>query len=100
MTTLAFLLVALPIAFFVYAYVVYPLILRLIAAVRPPGPRFTDPLEWPSISITARSDALPSAAVACTPAVTEADMPRPAHSEPSLPENGIALLATIRRRGL
>lgn len=52
MTTLAFLLVALPIAFFVYAYLVYPLILRLIAAVRPPGPRFADPLEWPSISIS------------------------------------------------
>lgn len=52
MILLGLVLIALPIALGLYAYVSYPIILRLLAAGRPaPGPP-ADPPEWPFISIS------------------------------------------------
>ena len=51
-TTIGLILLAIPIALFAYAYLVYPLILRLIAARRPSAGSVSDPPEWPSISIS------------------------------------------------
>ncbi len=45
-------LFAIPVVLFAYAYLIYPLILRTIAAVRPAPPPFADPVEWPSVSIS------------------------------------------------
>jgi len=52
MSVLALLLIAVPIVLGVYAYLGYPLILRLVAAARaaPAGPG--DPPEWPVITIS------------------------------------------------
>jgi cellulose synthase/poly-beta-1,6-N-acetylglucosamine synthase-like glycosyltransferase len=52
MTTLACILIAVPLVFFGYAYVVYPLLLRLFARLRPTPVQWGDPPDWPSISIT------------------------------------------------
>ena len=51
-TTIGLILLAIPIALFAYAYLVYPLILRFIAARRPSAGSVSDPPEWPSISIS------------------------------------------------
>jgi cellulose synthase/poly-beta-1,6-N-acetylglucosamine synthase-like glycosyltransferase len=51
MTALALTLVGVPVALFAYAYVGYPLLLRLVAAFRPAPHRFGDPPEWHSVSI-------------------------------------------------
>jgi cellulose synthase/poly-beta-1,6-N-acetylglucosamine synthase-like glycosyltransferase len=51
-TTIGLILLAIPIALFAYAYLIYPLILRLIAARRPSAGSISDPPEWPSISIS------------------------------------------------
>jgi cellulose synthase/poly-beta-1,6-N-acetylglucosamine synthase-like glycosyltransferase len=45
-------LIAAPLLCFGYAYVVYPAILALRSARRPPIPVWPDPPEWPAISIT------------------------------------------------
>jgi glycosyltransferase involved in cell wall biosynthesis len=50
MTLFAIVLLLSPLAFAVYAYVVYPLALR-IAAVSHPAERVADPPEWPTITI-------------------------------------------------
>jgi cellulose synthase/poly-beta-1,6-N-acetylglucosamine synthase-like glycosyltransferase len=52
MTSLALTLVGVPVALFAYAYVGYPLLLRLVAMFRPAPRQFGDPPKWPSISIT------------------------------------------------
>jgi cellulose synthase/poly-beta-1,6-N-acetylglucosamine synthase-like glycosyltransferase len=41
-----------PLAFGIYAYVIYPLLLRLVALVTPARPAPGEPTEWPMISIT------------------------------------------------
>ena len=51
MTTLALTLVGVPVALFAYAYIGYPLLLRLVAAFRPAQCQFGDPPEWHSVSI-------------------------------------------------
>ncbi|HEU5169934.1 MAG TPA: glycosyltransferase family 2 protein [Gemmatimonadales bacterium] len=51
MTTLALVLLGVPVVLFGYAYLGYPLLLRLIAAFRPAPRRFGDPPEWPRISV-------------------------------------------------
>ncbi|HXE57976.1 MAG TPA: glycosyltransferase family 2 protein [Gemmatimonadales bacterium] len=45
-------LVAVPVLLFAYAYVGYPLILRLLGPFRPAPRRWGDPPEWPTITIT------------------------------------------------
>lgn len=52
MTTLACILIAIPLVFFGYAYVGYPLLLRVLARFRPAPVQWGDPPEWPFISIT------------------------------------------------
>jgi cellulose synthase/poly-beta-1,6-N-acetylglucosamine synthase-like glycosyltransferase len=52
MTTLACILIAIPLVFFGYAYMAYPLLLRLFARLRPTPVQWGDPPDWPSISIT------------------------------------------------
>ncbi|HET7598764.1 MAG TPA: glycosyltransferase [Gemmatimonadales bacterium] len=51
MTALALVLIALPLAAFGYAYVGYPLLLRILAARRPAAATPPEPAEWPAISI-------------------------------------------------
>ncbi|MDZ4863041.1 MAG: glycosyltransferase family 2 protein [Gemmatimonadota bacterium] len=51
MTALGMLLVLLPIGLMGYAYVGYPLLLRLIGSRRPPVVPRPDPAEWPRVSI-------------------------------------------------
>ncbi|HSJ64396.1 MAG TPA: glycosyltransferase [Gemmatimonadaceae bacterium] len=41
-----------PVALFAYAYVGYPLLLRMLAARRPPSRQPVEPDEWPHITIT------------------------------------------------
>lgn len=52
MTTLAIALILAPIALALYAYVLYPAILRLLAARRPAEYWRADPAEWPMITLT------------------------------------------------
>ncbi len=52
MTTLALVLIGIPVALFVYSYAGYPLLLAAAAAFRPRVRRLDDPPAWPSISIT------------------------------------------------
>ena len=52
MTTLGFVLVAVPLATAFYAYAGYPLVLGALRAVRPPRSDPGEPEEWPRISIT------------------------------------------------
>lgn len=52
MTILATALIAGPAALAFYAYAGYPLLLKLIAALRPERPAPPEPAEWPMISIT------------------------------------------------
>lgn len=52
MILLALVLIAVPTMLGLYAYVVYPLALRVVAAARAAPPRFDDPSEWPPISIS------------------------------------------------
>jgi cellulose synthase/poly-beta-1,6-N-acetylglucosamine synthase-like glycosyltransferase len=51
MSTIAFALLAAPLALLLYAYVGYPLILAAVARLRPP-PQRPAPADWPFISIT------------------------------------------------
>jgi len=51
MRTVAFVLLGIPVACFGYAYVGYPLLLRILAAFRPRQRDFADPPAWPRISI-------------------------------------------------
>lgn len=52
MKALAWTLIVLPFAVGVYAYVVYPLILRTLLFTRPPRALPGEPTEWPFITIT------------------------------------------------
>ena len=52
MILLALVLIAVPTMLGLYAYIVYPLALRVVAAARAATPRFVDPAEWPPISIS------------------------------------------------
>jgi len=52
MILLALILIAIPTALGLYAYVGYPLILSLLAARRPVPRPFPDPAEWPFITIS------------------------------------------------
>ncbi|MGH7631233.1 MAG: glycosyltransferase family 2 protein [Gemmatimonadales bacterium] len=51
-TTIGLVLLAIPIVLVAYAYLIYPLLLRGVAALRPAPRPATDPLEWPSVSIS------------------------------------------------
>lgn len=51
MTIVAATLIAAPIVMFVYAYLVYPVVLRLAAASRPQFAVPEDPSEWPAITV-------------------------------------------------
>lgn len=51
-TTIGVILLAIPVALFAYAYLIYPLLLRILAARRPAAAPPEDPAEWPSISIS------------------------------------------------
>ena len=51
MTAFAATLIAAPLAMFVYAYLVYPVVLRLAAAARPTPVPPREPAEWPPITI-------------------------------------------------
>jgi cellulose synthase/poly-beta-1,6-N-acetylglucosamine synthase-like glycosyltransferase len=51
MLTAVFLLTS-PLFVAVYAYVVYPLVLRVAALGRPPTNKYCDPEEWPEITMT------------------------------------------------
>lgn len=51
MNQLALVLILVPIALFAYAYIGYPLILAVVARLKPKPKRFGDPPEWPRISI-------------------------------------------------
>lgn len=52
MTQFAIALIAVPIAFLLYAYLVYPALLWLMARFSSAAAPAADPAEWPSISIT------------------------------------------------
>lgn len=52
MTSLAYFLVAAPVVLFLYAYVGYPVLLRLVGSLRPHLQPVAFPKEWPTISIT------------------------------------------------
>ena len=52
MTTLALVLILLPIGFFVYSYFLYPALLWLLGAMRRPPSSWQDPAEWPTVSIS------------------------------------------------
>jgi cellulose synthase/poly-beta-1,6-N-acetylglucosamine synthase-like glycosyltransferase len=49
---LPLILIGIPATLFLYAYVLYPVALKLIAAFKPSPRRFGDPVEWPTISIS------------------------------------------------
>jgi len=51
-TTIGVIFLAIPFALFAYAYLIYPLLLRVLAARRPSVAPPDDPGEWPSISIS------------------------------------------------
>ena len=51
-TTIGLVLLAIPAVLFTYAYLLYPLLLRIVAARRPRVPPAADPPEWPAISIS------------------------------------------------
>jgi cellulose synthase/poly-beta-1,6-N-acetylglucosamine synthase-like glycosyltransferase len=52
MPLLSLILIGIPTALFLYAYLLYPAALKLIAAFKPSPGRFGDPVEWPTISIS------------------------------------------------
>jgi cellulose synthase/poly-beta-1,6-N-acetylglucosamine synthase-like glycosyltransferase len=52
MTTVSLVLVLLPLALLVAAYVVYPLLLALLAALRPAAARVLEPARFPTITLT------------------------------------------------
>jgi cellulose synthase/poly-beta-1,6-N-acetylglucosamine synthase-like glycosyltransferase len=52
MTVLALVLLLAPLFFLVYAYIGYPLLLRILASWRPGTPPAAGPERWPMISIT------------------------------------------------
>ena len=52
MTTVGLILIAIPLSLFVYAYLLYPAVLRLLAVFRPKALPPRDPAEWPTISIS------------------------------------------------
>jgi cellulose synthase/poly-beta-1,6-N-acetylglucosamine synthase-like glycosyltransferase len=51
-TSLGLILLAIPVVLFVYAYLGYPVLLRLAALARPASRLPADPDEWPAISIS------------------------------------------------
>jgi cellulose synthase/poly-beta-1,6-N-acetylglucosamine synthase-like glycosyltransferase len=51
-TALGFVLLAIPVALFAYAYLIYPVLLQALAALRPPPAEAGDPPDWPTISIS------------------------------------------------
>ncbi len=51
-TALGLILLAIPLTLFTYAYLIYPALLRVAAAIRPEPARMSDPAEWPSITIS------------------------------------------------
>jgi len=52
MTALEYTLIGLPVVFAIYAYLGYPVLLRLVSLFRPAKTRPADPEQWPSISIS------------------------------------------------
>src|SRR5688500_16272218 len=52
MTTAGLILIAIPLALFAYAYLLYPAALWLLAGFRPRTAPPSDPPEWPAISIS------------------------------------------------
>ena len=52
MTTLALVLVLLPVGLFVYSYLLYPAVLWVLGRFRGPAPLPGDPPEWPTVSIS------------------------------------------------
>jgi cellulose synthase/poly-beta-1,6-N-acetylglucosamine synthase-like glycosyltransferase len=50
-TTAGLILLAIPLVLFAYAYLIYPVLLRLVATRRPHPKPVRDPPDWPSISI-------------------------------------------------
>ena len=52
MTVVALILIAAPAACFGYAYIIYPLLLRMLAPARAPARSATQQGEWPSITLT------------------------------------------------
>jgi cellulose synthase/poly-beta-1,6-N-acetylglucosamine synthase-like glycosyltransferase len=52
MTTVGLILIAIPLILFVYAYLLYPAVLRLLAVFRPKALPPRDPAEWPTVSIS------------------------------------------------
>jgi len=52
MRTLSHVLIAIPLGFLVYSYLVYPVLLKVVGLVKPAPKRWRDPVEWPSITIT------------------------------------------------
>ena len=55
MRTVALVLIGAPLALGAVAYIGYPLLLAVLAALRPRPPRLSDPSEWPSVSLTVPS---------------------------------------------
>ena len=51
MTGIALSLVAAPVILFGYSYIAYPMLLRLMVMRRPKARQYTDPEDWPSITI-------------------------------------------------
>ena len=52
MHTIACVLIAVPVAFLLYSYLVYPAVLALVALFKPATARRADPVEWPEITIS------------------------------------------------
>ena len=52
METLAWILVLIPVGLLLYSYVGYPLILKLVGLFRPAPRTWSDPPEWPLITLT------------------------------------------------
>ena len=75
MTTVALALILLPVAAFGYAYVAYPLLLRILTAGRPPLRALPDPEEWPSLTITVPAYNAESSIRAVLENLLEADYP-------------------------
>lgn len=52
MTSLALALLAVPLGFFAYSYLIYPLVLRVVSLARPSPRRWGAPLVWPTVTVT------------------------------------------------
>lgn len=52
METLAVVLTAIPFAFLLYSYIVYPAVLKVVSLFRPVPTKWGEPPEWPTLTIT------------------------------------------------